>query len=231
MMATFLWLAMLGAPLEQLALVAPEESVEAGQKSLGGWPGYPWYNGKTDDVEIVFSSETQAMAPLGAFLYFLSWTILALVLAAALGLLLRAYLLKPPHAAQPDKKAAGGDARLQALPLPIAAAGRNLLEEARRHYEAGDYRQAIIYLFSYQLVQLDRRRIIRLAKGKTNRQYLRELRPRGPLLLPLVEQTMLVFEEVFFGNRSLDRSRFELCWSQVSEFQRLLTGIATSHYV
>ena len=37
----------------------------------------------------------------------------------------------------------------------------------------------MIYLFSHQLVQLDRHQIIRLAKGKTNRQYLREVGPGG----------------------------------------------------
>ena len=59
------------------------------------------------------------------------------------------------------------------------AAGRlDLLAEARRHYQAGNYGAAIVYLFSFQLVQLDQRQIIRLAKGKTNRQYLREVGPR-----------------------------------------------------
>ncbi len=81
------------------------------------------------------------------------------------------------------------------------AAGRlDLLAEARRHYQAGNYGAAIVYLFSFQLVQLDKRQIIRLAKGKTNRQYLREVGPRAALLR-LVEQTMVAFEDVFFGNR------------------------------
>ena len=47
-----------------------------------------------------------------------------------------------------------------------------LLEEARRSYEEGDYNTAIVYLYSYQLVKLDQNQWIRLAKGKTNRQYL-----------------------------------------------------------
>ena len=60
----------------------------------------------------------------------------------------------------------------------------DLLAEARRHYQAGNYGAAIVYLFSFQLVQLDRRQIIQLAKGKTNRQYLREVGPRDPLRKP-----------------------------------------------
>ena len=120
----------------------------------------------------------------------------------------------------------------------------NLLDEARRHWQEGDFAQAIIYLFSFQLVHLDKQQIIRLNKGKTNRQYLREIghgaaawatlaaapqvEPPAPVfpqlrgrLQGLVEQTMFVFEDVFFGNRALERARFEACWSRVDEFQSL----------
>jgi hypothetical protein len=68
-------------------------------------------------------------------------------------------------------------------------------------------------------VELDRGQAIRLAKGKTNRQYLRELTPK-PDLKGLVEQSMLAFEDVFFGGRALDRSRFEDCWRRLPEFDR-----------
>ena len=40
----------------------------------------------------------------------------------------------------------------------------------------GDYGMAIIYAYAYQLVELDQHHAIQLRKGKTNRQYLRELR-------------------------------------------------------
>jgi hypothetical protein len=102
----------------------------------------------------------------------------------------------------------------------VAAGRLDLLAEARRHYEAGNYGAAIVYLFSFQLVQLDRRQIIRLARGKTNRQYLREVGPRISLR-KLVEQTMVAFEDVFFGNRQLRRDRFESCWARLEEFETL----------
>ncbi|MHC4179233.1 MAG: DUF4129 domain-containing protein [Planctomycetota bacterium] len=110
--------------------------------------------------------------------------------------------------------------RIEALPFPVRSGRLDLLGETRRHYQKGDYRQAIIYLFSFQLVRLDRQQIIRLTKGKTNRQYLREVGPRSALGR-LVEQTMVVFEDVFFGNRRLDRTRFESCWSRLDEFESL----------
>ena len=76
-------------------------------------------------------------------------------------------------------------------------------------------------LFSYLLVEMDQHQLIRLAKGKTNRQYLREIGRRRSLR-GLVERTMIAFEAVFFGHHGLDREGFEACWSQVAEFQRLV---------
>ena len=68
--------------------------------------------------------------------------------------------------------------RVEALPFHVRAASGDFLAEARRLYDAGHYSEAIVYLFSYQLVQLDKHHVIRLAKGKTNRQYVRETRQR-----------------------------------------------------
>ncbi len=93
--------------------------------------------------------------------------------------------------------------------------------EARRHYEQGNYSEAIIYLFSYELVQLDKFALIRLARGKTNRQYLREV-PRRPELRSPLERTMVAFEGVFFGSRLLDRAGFEACWQQLPQFEEQL---------
>jgi hypothetical protein len=59
-----------------------------------------------------------------------------------------------------------------------------------------------------------------LSKGKTNRQYLREVGHRAPLR-QLVEQTMVAFEDAFFGRHSLDQTRFESCWFRVGEFEKL----------
>ena len=97
----------------------------------------------------------------------------------------------------------------------------NLLEAARHYYERSEYGEAAKYLFSYQLVQLDRYSVIRLTRGKTNRQYLREL-GHGHNLRPLVERTMWVFEEFFFGNRTINRLQFEDCWAGVEHFDAYL---------
>ena len=109
--------------------------------------------------------------------------------------------------------------RVEKLPFRVQRPRADLLGEARRSYQAGDYAEAIVYLFSYQLVYLDKHDLVHLARGKTNRQYLREM-GRGPGIVPVVEQTMLAFEDVFFGGHGLDRSRFELCWNGLEQFQR-----------
>ncbi len=111
--------------------------------------------------------------------------------------------------------------RVEALPFKVRAATTDFLAEARRLYDAGQYSEAIIYLFSYQLVELDRNHVIRLSKGKTNRQYLREARPR-PLLAGVLEKTMIAFEDAFFGNKSLSRDTFEQSWTRLNDFRQEL---------
>ena len=111
------------------------------------------------------------------------------------------------------QRAAALAARLDALPAKVIPKG-GLLDEARRHYEAGNYNLAIIYLYSYELIKLDQNQMIRLAKGKTNREYLRELASR-PEVYSILAQTLVPFEDVFFGEHELTRERFEACWNQV----------------
>jgi choline dehydrogenase-like flavoprotein len=110
--------------------------------------------------------------------------------------------------------------RIESLPFTVVVGEFNLLDEARRLYQAGDYARAVVYLFSYELVELDKRHIIRLAKGKTNRQYLREVGPRRSLR-QLLEQTMISFEDAFFGRHALEKERFEASWFQVGAFDKL----------
>jgi hypothetical protein len=117
-------------------------------------------------------------------------------------------------------------ARVEELPMQLSAPRGDFLAEARRRYEAGDYSGAIIYLFSHELLQLDRHQRIQLERGKTNRQYLREVR-NEPFLANALSRTMVAFEDVFFGHHALDRTRFEACWREVDEFHRRLpTGAA-----
>jgi hypothetical protein len=214
-----------------LCVADPEQSVDSGRKALDSWNGYPWYDRATDELRRVDPPKPPPPASppspgtgnftLGPILQVMAWTVIALGLALVIYLLWRAFVLRPRELQEAEDEArAGQAARMESLPFPVAPGKLDLLTEARRHYEQGNLRQAIIYLFSFQLVRLDRQQFIHLAKGKTNRQYLRELGPRQTLRW-IVEQTMVAFEDVFFGNHAIDRGRFESCWTRVSEFERL----------
>ena len=217
-----------------------DASVTGGREALDHWHRYPWYDASTDGVRRIDIPDPWDWSWLwdwlpdwggnygfsfGGFslLQWVAWTVIVIVLALAVYLLVRAYLRGRDgfgHAA--GKKTAGDDTsdaeRIEALPFPVRSGRLDLLGEARRCYREGNYGQAIVYLFSFQLVQLDRQQIIRLTKGKTNRQYLREVGSRSPLHR-LLQQTTVAFEDVFFGNYQLDRARFEACWSHRDEFR------------
>ncbi|MGD9644184.1 MAG: hypothetical protein AB7U73_00630 [Pirellulales bacterium] len=208
-------------------------AIESGRQALDpGWRGYPWYDSSNDDLRRVRVPRTSNWSPNWSFApgsfqgaMWVVWGIIALVIAVLAYLLHQVWQGRwvdmPGKArAQAERPVANDAARVEALPFQIDPQTGSLLETARRAYAAGDFALAIVYLFSHELLELDRRHLIRLTRGKTNRQYLREL-GRGPLA-GLLAQTMVVFEDVFFGNRALSRERFELCWNRLNEFDSLI---------
>jgi hypothetical protein len=125
-----------------------------------------------------------------------------------------------------NAKAANDSVRLENLPFVVRERNDDPLAIAQRWYAEGRFSEAIIYLFAYQLMQLDRHQWIHLAKGKTNRQYLREVR-QNAALRGITEHTMIAFEDVFFGKHPLPRERFEACWQRLDQFHKLLEqGVA-----
>lgn len=215
-----------------IALAEPEQAVEAGRDALSRRWQYPWYDAQTDDVQRIDVRDDvpppdgpgRSSAPLGEVLQLLGWAGIALLLGLIVWLLAVAWRVHGDTLAdRAGSPARAGPNHVEALPLPPGSTGVGLLDEARRLYERGDFSRAVVCLFAHQLLELDRVQIIRLARGKTNRQYLREV-GRHTALRHLVEQTMVAFEDVFFGNRSLDRARFEACWNRLPEFEALSQG-------
>lgn len=112
--------------------------------------------------------------------------------------------------------------KLAELPFAADASRRgNLLDAARDMYQQGNFERAIVYLFGYQLLQLDRHQRIRLWKGKTNRQYLREVR-QDAWISALLAETIDAFELVFFGHHTISREQFESCWKRMDKFHEQL---------
>lgn len=151
------------------------------------------------------------------------WGALLVLLLLLISWLIRAFVNREAENSADDRTNAESEATrseadlIEQLPYQVRRPETDLLGEARRQYAAGNFGEAIIYLFSYQLVQLNQHHWIGLARGKTNRQYLRELARRADLR-QLVAQTMWAFEDVFFGHHPLERARFESCWNRLEEF-------------
>jgi hypothetical protein len=211
-----------------MSIYDPEKAIEAGGTALRPGNSYPWYDPASDGLARVAvrpreaPAESEAAGPLLNYLiYGISLSILTIIIVGLIFMILRARRLRKA-ANNPSPLPVVGEAeRIEALPFPVPRGKLSLLDQARAFYEAGNYASATIYLFSHQLVQLDRGQIIRLAKGKTNRQYLREV-GQAETLRRLVGQTLVAFEDVFFGHHTIDRSRFEACWSRLPEFDLLV---------
>jgi len=239
--------ALAAAPAPAFAL-DDEEAVDSAREGLDGQVDFPWYDEKNDQLQRVqvqpppeppkssnwesqpsSSTTTGAAAQTGSvlsgLLNALAWIVIAGVLTLVVALLVRAFLDRESADAASSAEAPVGPSsqidRVEQLPFRLRGGQSDLLGEARRHYEAGNYGEAVIYLFSHQLVELDRNQFIRLTRGKTNRQYLREIR-RQLSLKEMLELTMIAFEDVFFGNHRLDRARFEACWNRLDEFHGLV---------
>lgn len=227
------------APATTPEIAAPAASVDsakaitAGREALDpGWRGYPWYDSSTDDLRRIRVPKTRNWSPSWNPSFRLDWVTWIIWGFVALAFALLAYLLYqvyrgrwidlPASARAVAERPAANDAsRVEALPFQLDPLTGSLLDAARRAYAGGDYAPAIIYLFSHELVELDRRHLIRLTRGKTNRQYVRELRGQGALP-GLLSQTMVLFEDVYFGDRALSRERFETCWNRLNEFDALV---------
>lgn len=225
------------------------DAVEAGREALDGSVTFPWYDSESDGIQRLEVEPPEDLKNRGSkwertikakkagkawsmpawlwtMLEVIGWTMLVMALVAVGYFLVRAFLVAESGYASGEAFAEGamgpGDVdRVENLPFQLDKPQANLVETARRLYEAGNYNEAIVYLYSYQLVELDRRQLIRLTKGKTNRQYLREVKRRSDLFGSL-QATMFAFEDVFFGNHSIDRSRFEACWHGLDAFHQSL---------
>jgi hypothetical protein len=217
---------LLGSP----ALADVDDPVQSGREAFDKSTDYPWYDKSADDVrpvglkapkeEPAAPKETRESVSLpGAEI--IAWIIVGVAIVAIVGMLIYAILNSEGPAPQAAKKPQTQSVDLEALPVPIAAADSDLLAEARRLYGQGDFAKAMIYLYSHLLLRLDKGQLIRLAKGKTNRQYLREVGNRKSLA-EYFESAMHAFESAFFGRRELPRDEFEAAWRRIDDFHRLV---------
>ncbi len=226
-----------------------EEAIEQGREALNGRTTFPFYDARQDDVRRIDVREkatpqtaktdwtqktTTAAGPgrlrlgsgFGTVFQVLGLSLLTVIIVVLAVLLVKTFLQGEQLQTQGTKviDTSSDIDRVEDLPFQMKRPTGDFLSEAQRLYEAGQYSEAIIYLFSYQLVALDKRHVIRLAKGKTNRQYLRETRSREALK-QMLQGTMISFEDVFFGHHQLSRARFEESWRRLDEFHTQLEQV------
>ncbi len=203
--------------------------MESAGEALDDRVQIPWYDAEKDTLKPVELTDSWNwdLSAIGRPLLALVVTLVVVLLAVLIWVIVRSWLQR-----ERKRRASGvtiadplvAADRIEALPFLRQRAQTDLLGQARLHYEQGNYGEAIIYLFSHELVELDRANLIRLAQGKTNRQYLREVRTHEPLR-DILEHTMVTFEGVFFGRQPLDRAGFESCWRQLAEFDALVAQV------
>ena len=152
----------------------------------------------------------------------LSWVLIIAIVLLMVGLLVWGYLRMGDDSQSAAAESEDFEAmrkRVKELPFEIQHESEtDFRTRARRAYDVGDYTQAIMLLFSHVLLMLDHRGHIHLRKGKTNRQYLREIRT-NPSLAGFYQRVMIPFEESFFGGHNVSKSTFEDCWTRLEEFQ------------
>jgi hypothetical protein len=207
--------------------ITTANAAEEGRDSLRSSYDYPWYDAANDTTRGLALPPDQTKAPpppppptqvtygtstsSGDFQY-LWWFLLVVVVLIILWLIIRTMQQRDPEwqaaKARPQPGTLTSVARLTDLPVELSPRITNMQDEARRLSGIGNYGLAIVYLYSHMLVRLTEARRIQLAKGKTNRQYLRELRS-DPELWKFFSRAIGQFEGSYFGDHPPSPAMFD----------------------
>ena len=158
------------------------------------------------------------------------WTAVGALIGLLIGLLVWVIMnsriemeLGSDDISRPDRSIAES---IRHLPFEMDVAKGDFRQQAQAAYQSGNFRMALIYLFSHVLVTLDQAKLVRLKKGKTNRQYLRELSDSPPLA-SYYGDVMVPFEQTFFGDYPVTKDVFDNCWRGLDDFQSTVQAART----
>ena len=140
-----------------------------------------------------------------------------IILVVLVALVMTFLYIESQKSEQNVKQGRSRQQSIEQLPFDLDSSEGDFQTAAEAAYRNGDLRKAIIYLYSHVLVTLDQNGMIRLRKGKTNRQYLNEAR-RHKGIAEYFRQVMVPFESVFFGDHDMDADQFQQCWSGMNQF-------------
>ncbi|QEH33923.1 hypothetical protein OJF2_24550 [Aquisphaera giovannonii] len=209
---------------------------------------YPWYDADRDEVRPLIPARSSWsrrlegwMESIGAWFRrhfggndegasggragsLLSTLLFAIAGAALVALCWRLWRM---HERGPDRGAmtatVGEAARVAGLTPGEGLEGADPWAEADRLLAAGDRRGAVTWLFLGQLLVLDRARVIRIAPGKTGRQYAAMIEDPG--LGDALRATLAVFEQVYYGRKDPDPHVVEALFRRATGFRRRLSEI------
>ena len=119
-------------------------------------------------------------------------------------------------------------AKYSDLPVDLEQNLAGLKSQADAYRNKGDYSKAIVYLFVYMLVELDAAQLIYLSRGKTNYQYLKELR-NFPSIRGKLRHVISLFEDSYFGGKVITKERFDAVWGDLSAFEAELRNPSGSN--
>ncbi|MEW9701191.1 DUF4129 domain-containing protein [Paenibacillus sp. SI8] len=79
-----------------------------------------------------------------------------------------------------------------------------------------EWREGVRLVFLSLLFYLEEKRSIRVEKWKTNWEYAEELTGTAPLLLPVFQESSLVFERIWYGKEDVTEEQFVSMYGQVA---------------
>ncbi|HEX3029207.1 MAG TPA: hypothetical protein VHT34_07865 [Clostridia bacterium] len=85
----------------------------------------------------------------------------------------------------------------------------SLENKALEYADKGQFRLAVRYMYISMLLYLNESNIIKIDKSKTNKQYLNEIRINDAKKFDLAYAFTSEFNRSWYGNRELDKERFE----------------------
>lgn len=160
------------------------------------------------------SSEPSSFGWLRTVAEVLFWTLTGAAVLALVGALIWALrqTARGGVGKEKEKKArAERERRLEAIAPEARERVDDLGTAAENALAAGDLRLALVYFFSWLIVEADKRGLLRARRGKTNREYWLELAV-NPGVRTIYKATMDVFERVYFGGRTISREEFDDVW-------------------
>ncbi len=199
---------------------------------------FPWYSRQTRDLKFLpppqertnsdyyyerDTTTSRNFSLMSTVLYFIL-IVFVLIVGILLWFVFEQYYKKYKDFEIAKKEPDNRKRQRENLPLEVHESLDNLYTMAERYYREGDYRRAIIFYFSYILVEMDKAQLIRLNKGRTNRDYLPALCNQEELR-KVYRTVMELFEKTYYGTWRINQNDFERVWAERELFQDLLQRI------